>query len=168
MLFRSDYGEKYRRTQLRIDSKILGTFGDEGTKGTPRYAWKRAIGNVHLTDKKFTITLTPTSQHSRIDSLIFTTDSNFNPPESPRQVEEIPEIEPEAEASAAASAPAAAAKPAATETASKPAAAVEKPKKSKKIPPLPAVCNTTRSEIRFGKLRLELRGKDNQDRKSVV
>ncbi len=154
-----DFGEKYRRTQVRIDGKNIGTFGDEGEKGPHRFAWKRSLNSVKLGDKKFTVLLTPQSPHSRVDSLIFTTDSNFTPPESPRQVEEIPEIEPEAEASVAASAPVA--KPAATETASQPAAAVEKPKKSKKLPPLPAVCNTTRGEIRFGKLRLELRGKDN-------
>ncbi len=83
-------GENYRKTQIKVNGKPMGKFGDAGVKGQqPKMEWKRSLGPVEITEGEFKVEFIPLSAVSRLDSIIFTTDQNFKPSDDPREVEEI-------------------------------------------------------------------------------
>ncbi len=83
-------GDGYRKTDVRINGKSIGKFGDDGSKGQePALGWKRTLGAVNLPQGEFKLDLIPLSKYSRIDSLVFTTDQSFKPSDDPREIEEI-------------------------------------------------------------------------------
>ena len=87
-------GDRYRKTEVKVNGKSIGKYGDEGVKGQqPALVWKRSLGPVQLPVGVFKIDLIPLSMYSRMDSLVFTTDQNFKPSDDPREVEEIDELE---------------------------------------------------------------------------
>ena len=89
-----NHGERYRKTEVKINGKSIGKYGDEGVKGQkPALAWKRSLGPVTLPAGEFKLELIPLSMYSRIDSLIFTTDQNYKPSDDPREVEQIEALE---------------------------------------------------------------------------
>ncbi len=82
-----DFGEGYRKTQIRINGQSIGKFGDAkvAVKGKPTYQWKRALLPVELTDK-IALEATPLSAISRLDSILFTQDETFTPPNDAAEV----------------------------------------------------------------------------------
>ena len=86
-------GEKYRKTEVKLNGKVIGKFGDEGSKrSTPEMTWKRTLGATQLAAGELKIEFKALSKYSRIDSLIFTTDQNFKPGDK-AAVQEIPELD---------------------------------------------------------------------------
>ncbi len=88
--------EGWRKTQVKINGKVVGKFGDEkqpgGVKGKSVLAWKRTLGATLIPAGELKVELIPLSTASRVDSLIFTTDQNFKPGEKDA-VEEITELD---------------------------------------------------------------------------
>ncbi|MCQ2379158.1 MAG: hypothetical protein MJ016_08175, partial [Victivallaceae bacterium] len=83
-----DFGEGYRRTQVKINGQSFGKFGDGpvATKGKPEYKWKRALLPVELTEGQMKIELIPLSASSRIDSIIFTDNADYKPSDDAGEV----------------------------------------------------------------------------------
>ena len=87
-------GEKYRKTEVKVNGKTVGKFGDEGTKGQKVMAWKRTLAAFDIPAGEMKLELIPLSGYSRIDSIIFTTDKDFTPVDKDRDtIEEIAELE---------------------------------------------------------------------------
>ena len=87
------FGEKYRKTEVKLNGKTVGKFGDEGSKRNPAVlTWKRTLGATQLPVGELKLELIPLSGASRVDSLIFTTDQNFKPGDK-AAVEEIVELD---------------------------------------------------------------------------
>ncbi|MCQ2353218.1 MAG: hypothetical protein MJ033_07050 [Victivallaceae bacterium] len=90
-----DFGEGYRKTQIKINGQSIGKFGDGkvAVKGKPEYKWKRAMLPVELTDK-IALEAIPFAGVSRLDSIIFTQDENFKPSDDAAEVtDSIEEME---------------------------------------------------------------------------
>ncbi len=86
------FGEKYRKSEVKLNGKTIGKFGDEGPKCPQKMIWKRTLGATQLPAGELKLELIPLSAASRVDSLIFTTDQNFKPGDK-AAVEEIPELD---------------------------------------------------------------------------
>ena len=90
-----DIGEKSRKTTVKINDLAIGSFGDDNTPEGKKsaYFWNKSAKPVELAKGDFTIELIPNSNYSRVDSIVFTTDANYNPPNSPRSAEDIEDID---------------------------------------------------------------------------
>ncbi len=87
------YGERYRHSELRIDGKVIGQFGDEPLeKGMkkPSFLWKRAADPLELSKGKLEVELIPNSGFERVDAIIFSTEETFDPATS----KPVPELLP--------------------------------------------------------------------------
>ena len=89
-----NFGEKYRKTDVKFNGKSAGKFGDEGIKGDKKWGWKRSIAAIDLPAGELKLELIPLSNVSRVADIILTTDKDYTPVGKDREaLEEIAELE---------------------------------------------------------------------------
>lgn len=89
-----NFGEKYRKTEVKFNGKSVGKFGDEGVKGEKKWGWKRSLAFIDLPEGELKLELIPLSNVSRVADIILTTNKDYSPVDKDRDaLEEIPELE---------------------------------------------------------------------------
>ena len=89
-----NFGEKYRKTEVKFNEKSVGEFGDEGIKGDKKWGWKRSLAAIDLPAGEVKLELIPLSNVSRVADIILTTDKDYTPVGKDREaLEEIDELE---------------------------------------------------------------------------